>query len=467
MPPSVCGIESPAPPVGADGPPGHRLPDATQRLVFDTGSAPFRTPMPVTRLKILLVAAALVLFPAASALALSYRMMTDHALLQQAQGVALFEVVHVDAVQPGDSETRYLLRWQRGIAGNAAFAYEWLVLPGAESTSHQYFIDGIPLLRTGEQWLLFFARRADGVLQPVQLTLGMFRRFDASDGVASYLRTVDVAPAKGSGDPNAAFASRRDAQGFEQWLRGAAGGKSAIVDYLLPPDAPLAKYTFVMFGFPTPMPGRWFEFDAGTTVPVRAGAEGQFGAVHDVFESLRRAIVAWNDDAGSHVALRYAGTGSSTADSAINVLWNDPNNQIAGSFDCSKGGILGIGGSSATSSQTGTFGNMTWARRLRGFVVVQDGAACALDGGNGANGAELLAHELGHVLALAHSCGDSNSGSCDTTAKNTAIMRATLHGNRGAVLGSDDRAGIAVPYPAPAGATMPALVHRSGFEPGG
>jgi hypothetical protein len=423
----------------------------------------------MNQLHSLLLAVALALLPAAPALALSYRMMTDDALLQQAQGVALFEVVFVETVQHGDIETRYLLRWQRGLAGNAAFAYEWLAMPGAESASHQYHIDGIPLLRVGEQWLLFFARRADGVLQPVQLTLGMFRRFDAGDGVPSYLRTVDVGHAKGSSDPHAAFASRRDAQGFEQWLRGTASGKSAAVDYLLPPDASLAKYSFSMFGFSTPMPGRWFEFDAGSTVPVRAGSEGQFGASHDVFDSLRRAIAAWNDDAGSHVALRYAGTGSSTADSAINVLWNDPDNQISGSFDCSKGGILGIGGASATSSQTGTFGDMRWAKRVRGFVVVQDGAACALDGGNGANGAELLAHELGHVLALGHSCGDANTGSCDTTAKSTAIMRATLHGNRGAVLGSDDRAGIAVPYPAPAGGstTNPSRVHGSGFESGG
>jgi hypothetical protein len=423
--------------------------------------------MPVKFLKPLFLAAALALLPAAPTFALSYRMMTDEALLQQAQGVALFEVVHVDAVQHGDTETRYLLKWQRGVAGSAAFAYEWLALPGAESASHQHFIDGIPLLRTGEQWLLFFARRADGVLQPVQLTLGLFRRYDASDGIASYLRTVDVAHGKGGSDPNAAFAARRDAQGFERWLRDQAGAKSNTADYLLPPDSTLAKYTFSMFGFPTPMPGRWFEFDAGTTVPVRAGAEGQHGTVHDEFESLRRAISAWNDDTGSRVALRYAGTGSSTADSAINVLWNDPNNQIAGSFDCSKGGILGIGGSYASTSQTGTFGNMTWARRLRGYVVVQDGAGCALDGSSGANGAELLAHELGHVLALGHSCGDSISGSCDTTAKSTALMRATLHGNRGAVLGTDDRAGIAVPYPAPAGSTPPVRVYRSGFENNG
>jgi hypothetical protein len=415
----------------------------------------------------LLLAVALALLPAAPALALSYRMMTDDALLQQAQGVALFEVVHVDIVQHGDNETRYLLRWQRGLAGNAAFAYEWLALPGAESASHQHHIDGIPLLRVGEQWLLFFARRADGVLQPVQLTLGMFRRFDASDGVPSYLRTVDVGHAKGSSDPHAAFASRRDAQGFEQWLRGTASGKSAAVDYLLAPDASLAKYSFSMFGFPTPMPGRWFEFDAGSTVPVRGAAGGQAGASYNVFTSLQQAVGAWNSDPGSNVSLSYAGVGSSTADSAINVTWNDPNNQIAGSFVCGQGGVLGIGGSYASTSLTGTFGNQQWARRLRGYVVIQDGAGCAMDRNGGADGAELLAHELGHVLALGHSCGDAEAGSCNTTAKSTALMRATLQGNRGAVLGTDDRAGIAVPYPATAGAATPTRVHRSGFEAGG
>jgi hypothetical protein len=411
-----------------------------------------------------LMLAALLVALATPAQALSYRMMDDEALLAQAQGAAVFEVVHVADPQPGDRETRYLLAFRRGLTGQATFAFEWLALPGAQTAADQYHVEGVPRLAVGEQWLLFHARRADGVLQPVQLTLGMFKQVP-NGSAAAYLRTVDLDPPT-SKDANARFAAPRDADAFERWIATPAAARPGMPAYLL--DALVRpKYTFVMFNFGTPRPGRWFEFDAGGSVPVRAGAGGQFGTTRDVFESLRRAIAVWNDDPGSRIHMNYVGTGHASADSAINILWNDPNNQIAGSYDCSRGGVLGIGGSSATTSQTATIGGQTWTKRVRGFVVVQDGAGCAMDGGNGANGAELLTHELGHVLALAHSCGDAMSGNCDTIAKNQATMRAILHSDgRGASLGSDDRAGIAVPYPEPL-AARPARVYRSGFETGG
>jgi hypothetical protein len=430
---------------------------------------------PISSFKAWACAAALALLPSAPVLALSYQMMDDADLLAQARGAALFEVVQVAKAAPGDSQTRYLLAWQRGFAGQPAHAYEWLALPGAESETHQHIVDGVPQLEVGQQWLLFYARRADGVLQPVQLTLGLFRRLPNADGDI-YLRTVDLHHSgdEHSGDEhgidklhNARFAAPRDAAGFERWLAGMAKSGSAEQDYLLDPmPEAMPKYTFMMFNFSTPRPARWFEFDGGGTVSVRAGGEGQNGTVHDEFRSLQRAIDAWNNDPGSRIALRWAGTGSSTADSAVNIRWNDPNDEIAGSFDCSRGGVLGIGGSSASTSQLVTMGGYQWARRLRGFVVIQDGAGCWMDRSQGANGAELLAHELGHVLALGHSCGDGASGSCDTSAKQQALLRASVHGDgRGAALGSDDRAGIAVPYPAPA-ATRPVLVLRSGFETG-
>ena len=419
-----------------------------------------------SRFRSLACALALAALPAAPAFALSYRMLGDDSLLAQAQGVALFEVVHVAPAVDGDEETRYLVAWRQGYAGAPTFGYEWLVLPGAESDRHAHIVDGVPRLAVGEQWLLFHARRADGALQPVQLTLGMFRRFADPTGDL-YARTVDVDDEGLQKSAADGWIGLRDAAGFEAWLRHRAAGAKDAADYLIGADDPrrLAKYTYMMFGFPTPMPGRWFEFDAGGSVPVRAGAGGQAGTVYDEFQSLQRAIAAWNDDPGSRVRLAWAGTGSSSAESAINVRWNDPNNEIAGSFDCNSGGVLGIGGSSATSAKTITLGGLKWAQRVRGFVVVQDGAGCVMDRHAGASGAELLTHELGHVLALGHSCGDASSGSCSTTVKNDAIMRASLHGDgRGARLGSDDRAGIAVPYPETAAATRPALIVRNGFE---
>ena len=146
--------------------------------------------------------------------ALSYQMMADADLLQQAGGVAVFDVLKVVPPRPGDTETRYLLGWRRGIAGPMGSGFEWLALPGADASDDWLHVDGIPTLEPGQQWLLFYQRRADGVLQPLQLTLGMFLRQDDGNG-ASYWRTVDVdgEGMRKGGRPE--FAGGRDADYLE------------------------------------------------------------------------------------------------------------------------------------------------------------------------------------------------------------------------------------------------------------
>ncbi|HVT36529.1 MAG TPA: hypothetical protein VHE37_13155, partial [Nevskiaceae bacterium] len=161
---------------------------------------------------------------------------------------------------------------------------------------------------------------------------------------------------------------------------------------------------------------------------------------------------AWNNDAGSTVHYVYAGTttasgGLNQSDGVNTVLFNDPDNDIAGAFDCFNGGVLAY--SSYRTRGTRSFNGGTYAVIVEVDTVVQDGASCVLANHGNRDAAELLTHELGHTLGLGHSCGDSGLVACVLgSLLDLATMRPYIHADgRGAVLGDDDRAGIDFLYP--------------------
>jgi hypothetical protein len=202
---------------------------------------------------------------------------------------------------------------------------------------------------------------------------------------------------------------------------------------------PISKFTFSTFGFNPAGPARWIQFDSDQTLVWRAGPEGQANTASDEFASVQQALAAWTNDPNSRILTTYAGTMAnpvicnnppqSGIGFAGHVCWNDPAGRIGGSFNCNGGGTLAIGGSFAGTPSHSVNGQL-WYRRSDAFVVIQDGAGCFMDGDNGADGAELLTHEIGHSLAFGHACGDSESPACNSSAVlNQATMRAFAHGD--------------------------------------
>lgn len=386
-------------------------------------------------------------FAPRDAAALSYVMMQDDTLLGQAEGVALFEVTSVSPV-PAREETRYALRPIARFSGAVLAPVESLVLPGYVVKGEQLVFPGVPRLTAGQRVLVFHKRRDDGVLQAMQLTLGLFFPMSTARGEV-YVRALDEGNDLSQGK-NARYAQVRDARGFERWIRRRAAGLDAAPDYLVGASGATEKFHLTQLNLAgTPLPARWFQFDEGITMQWRAPASGQMGTSLDEFVMLEQALAGWTSEPGSLIRMAYAGTGVSSSPNDANVTWNDPGDQIPGDFTCPGGGILGSGGSLA-STPSRSFGGDAWYQRSQGRLRTQPGTGCFFEGFGATSGIEFFVHEIGHALGFAHSCGpDSPTTSCAAgSAADEATMRFSLHvDGRGATLQPDDIAAARFVYP--------------------
>lgn len=321
-------------------------------------------------------------------------------------------------------------------------------------------IYGAPEFNAGERVLLFLEQSPRGGYRTIDLFVGKLteaetvegqRLWVRPDGNGARLLDAELRPLEQKN-------VQRDASRFETFIEERVAGRQGRIDYGVE-DPVIAKRsrweTSANFELIAEPIYRWTRFDNGQwadwfSIGTQTGYSG--GGV----QQLQTAMATWTSYTSANIRYAYRGarSGTSTGLDKPNgfneILFDDPLDEIAGSFDSSTGGTVGIGGFNAIAgraSWTAPFtADPSHSAGAKETWTISEGNLTIQNGVSSANGissfvlSEILAHEFGHTLGFGHS-EDA-----------TALMYYTVTG-MGPVLRSDDELAARWLYPAGASST--------------
>lgn len=336
-------------------------------------------------------------------------------------------------------------------------------------------IFGSPEFVAGERVLLFLENSPRGGYRTMDLFAGKMKEARAANGRRLWLRDdakQDVNLLDANLQPIEETKNvQRDAAKFEKFVADRLAGRKGVKDYgvgnpvldnvskaeTVEGDGANITAQFTLISEPTVY--RWQKFDGGQSANWYHGGE-QTGYSGGGVNELKTAMAAWTGYTQANIRYSYIGlrTGSLGGLSGPNgyneVLFNDPNNEISGTFSGSgvvgQGGFNGVSGSSTwtapfTADAEHTAGSKKQWHITEGNLVIQDGVTASRMSSNRL--AEILSHEFGHTLGFGHS------------ASSNALMYYSVTG-LGPSLRADDQTAARWLYPngstEPAPETIPA-----------
>ena len=341
----------------------------------------------------------------------------------------------------GRAYTAYQVSVERILKGSLSGSRIKVAVPGNET----FFVSGMPRFEADQRVILFLAPHGDGAYRIVELMLGAFKGLQVRNSSESRAQRDLSGSTSVAGDQ---YEPGRDFESFANWIEQRAHGAVEPETYVRASaelSAPGFDREVSLFTFLGP-PSRWIQFDAGASVPwvLRPGASSLAAGGASAFQA---ALTAYNTQPDSKFNFTYLGTnplaqGFNASDGLNAVIMNDPFGEIPGTFACATGGVLAFGGYSTFGSHT--YKGSTHRTSVEGDIVTQDGSDCYFSRFSEAAGAQVFAHEIGHVIGLGHSCGGSSAPACVAgSAQDAALMRASAHNDaRGASFGTDDIAGL-------------------------
>lgn len=397
--------------------------------------------------------------------ATTYMMVADEDLTDGALAIAVVSVQGRQVVEVGNRiYTDFYLRPETVLKGDlGASTVRVRRLGGVLPDGRGLYVYGVPQLAVGERALVFLVARDDGTYGFEHLGLGVFSLRTIEGTEVAYRNVAAVGdvddPRRARRRESLLLAHRpRDLNAFSAWIQERVAGADRLGEYYLQENL-LDLHPIVPFTLFNDGAGNNFhihEFSPGvrgtrTLVMHKKGLKGLKGKGK---KALKAVVKKWNKI--FNVKWIFGGKakkatgGLATIDGFHAVIFNDPNNEIAGSFSCFAGGVLAIGG---FHNSFGPPHKAKGSGKTRSYwdigetdVVFQDGVDCLFRTSSGRAGPadvlieQISGHEVGHGMGLAHSCGDDSSGPCNTKKKDDALMRASIHDDgRGAAIKKDDK----------------------------
>jgi hypothetical protein len=364
------------------------------------------------------IALVIALVSATVARAATYVVPTDRDLVRRADAIVVGRAVesHAVANETRGIETLTSFIVEERIKGRVGETFE-LFEPGGALPDVVQYVPGAPRFVPGSEYVLFLHRAPDGRLTTHGLGLGKFEFTTDLYGTPLLGRGPSEAPMGWDERDGSLYIERlRRVPEFLSFVRtiSRSPNSPAAENYYLPIfesiDAmlvirPTATYSRGQYMLANPP--RWNNgatasigyccsptyqpspFDGPTAATTATGMWGSTGAIHYTISGANTAT-----------------TGLSGADLKSTILFNDPNNYLAGYGS----GIVALGGVTAASGTTYTLdGEVFYPTKEIDVVVAKNthfptGVSQDLFTG-------VIVHELGHTLGFRHADGTSASSS--------------------------------------------------------
>lgn len=382
-------------------------------------------------------------------------MPSDDALIAKSPVIIEGLVLKSEPVErDGGIWTETVLSVQRAIKGDAGPTVTIREV-GGQIGDRTSIVFGSPEYTAGEHVLVFLWPTPRGDYQTRDLFVGKFSMKHSRDGRSLWYRDEvrnGTTLLDGKFQPIADAHIQRDADLFEDYVDQRAHGRHPVRRYEVQ-NATIGSgqsFTSDFTMISEPSIYRWFAFERGSTAKWYSYGT-QPGYTGGGVSELRTGMAAWTSYSSALIKYSYAGTGSGapsglSAPNGVNeVVFNDPMNEIDGSWNPSTGGVVGRGGFNNVSgsySWTSPFaGDASHPQKTysgvgnisEGNLVIQDNVSPGTRISSSVLAA-IIAHELGHTLGFGHS------------ADSTALMYPTISAG-GATLRTDDQMAARWLYP--------------------